>query len=179
LNSELKQNNFLYIPNFISYEKAKKLEDLFYELEKKGLCDKDQRVANASSTYNFSPFLELLCEKVNEVSKLIEKPVLPTYTYARIYKNGNNLLRHQDREACEISISLHLGGDADWGFGIKKPNGEEVILNLKVGDAIIYLGCIAEHWRDKSYTGKNYCQVFLHYVISNGLNAWAYFDKKR
>ena len=37
--------------------------------------------------------------------------LLPAYTYARIYKYGDILHRHKDRESCEISCTLNLGGD--------------------------------------------------------------------
>ena len=179
MNVQLEQNNFLYVPNFISQERTQALTQEFYELEQRGECIKDNYVPNSPAIYNFKPFLELLCEKTNEVSSLIEETVLPTYTYARIYKNGEILARHRDRPACEISITVHLDGDAKWGICIKKPSGEDICLDLKPGDAMIYFGCIAEHWRDNPFTGQNYSQVFLHYVRSRGSNAWAFFDKKQ
>ena len=37
----------------------------------------------------------------------------PAYTYARIYKKGDELKRHKDRFRCEISTTMNLGGD-DW-----------------------------------------------------------------
>ena len=37
----------------------------------------------------------------------------PAYTYARIYKKGDELKRHKDRFSCEISTTMNLGGD-DW-----------------------------------------------------------------
>lgn len=179
MNATLEQNNFLLVPNFITQEHAKTLNQEFYKLEISGQYTKDKQAPNSPAVYNFKPFLELLCQKTNEVTNLIEESVLPTYTYARIYKNGEVLKRHRDRSACEISLTLHIGGDESWDIGIQKPNGEEVNLNLNVGDAVLYLGCIADHWRDKPFKGQNYSQVFLHYVRSNGSNAWAYFDKRQ
>jgi len=179
MNVQLEQNNFLFVPNFISLEHAQVLQKQFVELEASGQYDKDNQAPNSPAIYNFKPFLELLCQKTHEVSKLIDEPVLPTYTYARIYKNGETLSRHRDRPACEISLTLNIGGDADWDIGIQKPSGEEISLNLKQGDAVIYLGCVADHWRNTPFTGQNYSQVFLHYVQSNGPNAWAYFDKRQ
>lgn len=179
MNAQLEQNNFLFVPNFISQEHAQALQKQFYELELTGEYIKDDQAPNSPAKYNFKPFLELLCQKVNHVASLTEELVLPTYTYARIYKNGEILARHRDRPACEISLTVHIGGDADWGISIQKPSSEEVTLNLKPGDAVLYLGCIADHWRDQPFTGQNYSQIFLHYVRSNGPNAWAYFDKKR
>ena len=179
MNAQLEQNNFLFVPNFISQERAQVLSQEFFILECDNKCTKDNQVPNSPAIYNFKPFLELLCQKTNEVTSLIEEQVLPTYTYARIYKNGEILARHRDRPACEISLTVHIGGDADWGISIQKPLSEEITLNLNSGDAMLYLGCIADHWRDKPFSGQNYNQVFLHYVRSNGPCAWAYFDKKQ
>lgn len=179
MNAQLEQNNFLFVPNFISKEHAQALQRQFNELEASGQYDKDLQAPNSPAIYNFKPFLELLCQKVNHVATLIEEPVLPTYTYARIYKNGEILARHRDRPACEISLTVHIGGDADWGIGIQKPSGEEITLTLNSGDAMLYLGCIADHWRNTPFSGENYSQVFLHYVRSNGPCAWAYFDKRQ
>jgi len=178
LNAQLEQNNFLVVPNFISKDRAKVLHAKFKELEFFGHCTKDDQVPNSPAIYNFHPFIELLCEKIPEVSSLIEETVLPTYTYARIYKNAEVLSRHRDRPACEISLTLHLEGDAPWSISIQKPNGEEVSVDLSPGDAMLYLGCTADHWRKEPFLGQNYSQVFLHYVRSNGPNAWAYFDKR-
>ena len=33
---------------------------------------------------------------------------------------------------------------------------------------MLYLGCLAPHWR-LEYTGKNYSQVFIHYVREDGV----------
>lgn len=95
-----------------------------------------------------------------------------------MYKKGATLERHRDREACEISLTLHLRGDNDWPIYIQKPNGEEVQLDLASGDAMMYRGNIADHWRDR-FEGEEYVQVFLHYVRSRGDNNWAFFDRDR
>jgi hypothetical protein len=179
MNAQLEQNNFLFVPNFISQERAQVLSQEFFILERDNKCTKDKQAPNSPAIYNFKPFLELLCEKTNEVTSLIEEQVLPTYTYARIYKNGEVLARHRDRPACEISLTVNIGGDAPWGISIQKPSSEEVDLNLNRGDAMLYLGCTADHWRSTPFSGQNYSQVFLHYVRSRGPNAWAYFDKKQ
>lgn len=179
MNQTLEQNNFLFVPSFISKERAQTLQKQFKELEESGKYTKDEQAPNSPAIYNFKPFLELLCQKTNEVTNLIEESVLPTYTYARIYKNGEVLARHRDRPACEISLTINIDGDAPWAIGIQKPLGEEINLDLNQGDAMLYLGCVADHWRDTPFSGQNYSQLFLHYVRSNGPNAWAYFDKKQ
>lgn len=99
--------------------------------------------------------------------KLIE-----TYSYARIYKKGDILERHKDRYSCEISTTMHLGGD-EWSIFVE-PSGEEgkkgIEIQLTQGDMLIYRGCDLEHWREP-FEGENCGQVFLHYNDATGENA--------
>jgi len=176
MNVEITTNNYIYLPNFIDSEIAKQLAIEFKQFTINNKSVGDGQAPNSLVEYNYIGFLELLCEKTPEVSKFLGEKVLPTYSYARVYKEGSDLKPHSDREACEISLTIHLDGDCDWPIYIKKPNGEEVSLNLKSGDAMMYLGCQAEHWREQ-FQGKEYIQVFLHYVRSRGANSFAYFDK--
>ena len=108
--------------------------------------------------------------------------LIPTYTYTRLYENGDILKRHKDRPSCEISTTLHLGGD-EWPIfldpsgqnfvideykNIHKPGAPEgVRVDLKIGDMLIYSGCALEHWREP-FEGNLCSQVFLHYNHANG-----------
>ena len=87
-----------------------------------------------------------------------------TYSYARIYKKGDELKRHKDRYSCEVSTTLNLGGD-EWPIYLE-PSGEEEKEGIKVilnqGDMLVYKGCDVEHWRE-AFEGENCGQVFLHY----------------
>lgn len=178
MNNKLIENNYLIIPNFISPERSKILSDEFkLYCEKENLLGDDQS-PNSHSIYNHISFLELLCEKTPEVSTLIEETVLPTYSYARVYKEGSVLEKHVDRDACEISLTLHLDGDYPWPIWIETPQQEKKFVSLNPGDAMIYLGRIAPHWREE-YKGSYYSQVFLHYVRSRGECSYAYFDKEK
>lgn len=178
MNTDLLNNNYIKIPKFISIDRANTLRKNFTEYAKKNNLKGDNQAPNSFSSYNYKEFLELLCEKVPELSKIVETPLLPTYTYARVYGKNSILEKHVDRPACEISITLHLGGDVEWPIYIETPKGENAKLDMKPGDAMVYLGCVAPHWREQ-FEGKEYCQAFMHYVQSNGPYAWAYFDKVR
>jgi len=106
--------------------------------------------------------LMLKCQpKMEEVTGL---KLYPAYTYARIYKKGDELKRHKDRFSCEISTTMNLGGD-DWPIYLE-PSGKEglkgIQVNLKPGDMLVYSGCELEHWRNK-FKGNECVQVFLHY----------------
>ena len=119
--------------------------------------------------------------------------LVPTYSYTRLYEKGNILRRHKDRPSCEISTTLHLGGD-EWPIfldpsgqnfvideykGVHKPGAPKGIrIDLKVGDMLIYAGCDLEHWREP-FEGKVCSQVFLHYNHANGPFATTnLFDKR-
>lgn len=176
MNKTLIENNYIVIPNFISKERSKHLSFEFLSYCKENNLTGDSQAKNSYSKYDYSSFLELLCEKTPEISRIVEETVLPTYSYSRIYKNGSELTKHTDRDACEISITLHLDGDSTWPIWIETPSGESRCVDLNCGDAMLYLGKIAPHWRE-SYDGEYYTQVFLHYVRSRGDCSYAYFDK--
>ena len=171
----LHQNNYVVIPNFISAAYA---EVLAQQMHQAGLKETDPQAPLSPSVYNFLPLVKLLVKKIQVVSEVIQEDVLPTYVYARIYKNGEVLHRHRDRDACEISMTLNLQKDVDWPIWIQKPSGEEVAVELNPGDAMLYLGIVADHWRNVFY-GNNYVQAFLHYVRANGDCAYTFFDKQQ
>jgi len=108
--------------------------------------------------------------------------LIPTYTYTRLYEKGNILKRHKDRPSCEVSTTLHLGGD-EWPIFLD-PSGQDFVIDeyknihkrgapkgvrvdLKIGDMLIYSGCELEHWREP-FEGNVCSQVFLHYNHANG-----------
>ena len=121
--------------------------------------------------------MDTLLQKVKPVvEKETKIKLTETYSYARIYKKGDELHRHKDRSSCEISTTMHLGGD-EWSIFLE-PSGEEgkkgVEIKLEAGDMLIYKACDLEHWREP-FEGKNCGQVFLHYNDSS--NAEAKFNK--
>jgi hypothetical protein len=138
---------------------------------------RDSQIPNTYSQYSDFVMETLLLKLLPTLEKETELKLVPTYSYTRIYKKGDELKRHKDRPSCEISTTLNLGGDK-WSIfidptgsdnvideykNIHKPNapeGKEVILD--VGDMLVYSGCDLEHWR-KPFTGNTCCQVFLHY----------------
>ena len=124
----------------------------------------DEQVPKTYSHYA-DVAMETLLEKLKP---LMEKEsglkLNETYSYARIYKKGDELKRHKDRYSCEVSTTLNLGGD-EWPIYLE-PSGEEEKEGIKVilnqGDMLVYKGCDVEHWRE-AFEGENCGQVFLHY----------------
>jgi hypothetical protein len=175
---EIIQNNYLHVQSFIKQDEVIKLSQEFKEHCTKFNLQGDLQALNSHSMYNFMPFVRLLVGKVPQVSELLGEEVLPTYTYARVYKDNSELLRHRDRPACEISLTLNLSKDTDWPIYFQRPDESETSVELEPGDAVMYLGCQADHWREK-FKGQECVQLFLHYVRSYGSKSWAYFDKQQ
>jgi hypothetical protein len=126
----------------------------------------------------------------NEIKSAIEsiigRKLYKTYYYDRFYFAGQKLVKHIDRDACEISVSVHISSNLqeDWPFFIKVPSGESIGLSLKPGDAVLYKGCERPHWRyEMPYPSKivegelYYHQIFFHYVLQDGLRAHFAYDR--
>jgi len=132
----------------------------------------DMQVPNTYSHYADTAMETLLQEVKPVMEKHTGLKLSETYSYARIYKKGDVLIRHKDRFSCEISTTLNLGGDP-WPIYLD-PTGKTgqagVKVDLNPGDMLIYSGCDLEHWREE-FTGKDCGQVFLHYNKATSKNA--------
>ena len=132
----------------------------------------DSQVPNTYSHYSDMVMETLLQEVKPVMEKHTKLKLIETYSYARIYKKGDVLVRRKDRFSCEISTTLNLGGDP-WPIYLD-PTGETgqagIKIDLNPGDMLIYSGCDLEHWREE-FTGKDCGQVFLHYNKATSKNA--------
>jgi hypothetical protein len=142
----------------------------------------DRQVPGAYSKYGDWVMETLLMYMIPIMKAKTGLELIPTYTYTRLYEKGNILRRHKDRPSCEVSTTLHLGGD-EWPIFLD-PSGQDFVLDeyknihkpgapkgvrvdLKIGDMLIYSGCELEHWREP-FEGNVCSQVFLHYNHANG-----------
>ena len=153
----------------------------------------DQQVLNTYSHYADMVMETLMMKVLPKMKEETGLELIPTYSYARLYKTGDILKRHKDRPSCEISTTLNLGG-APWPIfidgtgsdnvidehkGIHKPGAPKGIkVDLKPGDMLIYSGCELEHWREP-FEGQLCGQVFLHYNHADGRFAKSNLYDKR
>ncbi len=126
----------------------------------------DPMIPNTYSNYADIAFETVLNGLTEKMEKESGYKLNPSYAYARIYKKGDVLYRHFDRDACEISATMHIGDDGTkWPIYLD-PTGKAgqagIPVNMKPGDMLMYHGCECEHWRE-AFTGEDYCQVFLHW----------------
>ena len=142
----------------------------------------DKQVPNTYSHYADMVMETLLMKVLPKMQQETGLLLIPTYSYARIYKRGDILRRHKDRPSCEISTTLNLGGNP-WPIFIDGTGADNVIdeyknivkpgapegtkVLLDVGDMLVYSGCELEHWREP-FDGDICGQVFLHYNHVNG-----------
>lgn len=139
-----------------------------------------------------------------KLEKELGRKLYNTYYYDRFYFPGQELKRHADRDACEISVTVHVGTnlkgkDADWPIWIKTPDtytdkkktevlvsGENRSVILKPGDGMVYKGCERPHWREPMPGRKKtwwhrkeyyYHQIFFHYVLQDGHRAHCAWDQ--
>ena len=142
----------------------------------------DKQIPNTYSHYADHVMETLLMKTLPVMQKETGLELVPTYSYARAYKKGDILKRHKDRPSCEISTTIHLGGD-QWSIfidptgsnnvideykNIMKPDAPQgVKVDLDIGDMLVYSGCELEHWREQ-FQGNVCVQVFLHYNHVNG-----------
>ena len=156
----------------------------------------DKQIPGAYSKYGDWAMETLLMFMIPIMKAKTGMELVPTYSYTRLYEKGNILKRHKDRPSCEISTTLHLGGD-EWPLFLDPTGGDYVIygkggeekivkpgapkgvrVDLKLGDMLIYSGCDLEHWREP-FQGNVCSQVFLHYNHANGPFAQTnMFDKR-
>ena len=177
MNLELEKNNYFEVEGFLHRDAA-----LYAGREFKKDCvtqfaKPDSQVPNSPAIYGHHLIDQILISKIFYMNDLIGERLYPTYCYARWYKHGAELKPHIDAEACEVSVTVNLMGDP-WPFFIMKPNNESVSITLKPGDAIVYKGMQADHWREP-FEGKECIQAFLHYVKIFGPNYHQAFDLQR
>lgn len=125
------------------------------------------------------PLLDTLLEDLKPAfEEATGLKLIPTYSYARAYRPGDELKPHYDREECEISATVTLGYSGKvWPIHLSKTIYSKDHIggfDIDVGSALVYRGTELNHWREKYVEGDWQCQVFLHYVDANG----KYKDKK-
>lgn len=163
------------IKNFLTKKESVLLggyAELYHRHNNKEFEDKQSNI-NDTAVYGDKLMDTLLCAKKKDLEKIVGKKLLPTYSYFRVYTKYAHLKKHTDRPSCEISVTINVAS-----CGVKWPifmDGTPI--DLKPGDAAVYLGQKVEHER-KEFLGDFQSQVFLHYVDANGPHKEYYRDKR-
>lgn len=170
---------YVVLSNALNRKEADDLTKHMFSLHEKGLTKQDEQCPLSDAIYGDPVFDTLMMNLAKPLGEQIGKELIPTYTYARIYRPGDILKKHKDRESCEISATLTLGYDSKniWPIGFEDAHGKEAMLALDVGDLAVYKGTELVHWREP-FKGNWHVQVFVHYVDANGPYKEFAFDKR-
>lgn len=155
----------------------------------------EQQVNGSTSRYWYPQYRHIHSGIRLKLEEKIGRKLYNTYYYDRYYNPGQNLNLHVDRDACEISVTVHVGTnlrkeDADWPIWIKTVSGDHRAVVLQAGDGMVYKGCERPHWREPLRKRKRdtllmrnrnlyYHQIFFHYVLADGYRAQCAFDRNK
>ena len=199
-NESFERNGYLFCPGLIKdvenlfnpppvNETGKRISGsvVFTRKDKFNFSENESQVPGSFARYNIPTYKELHYFVKKEIENILGMELFPTYFYDRFYYCGQQLQRHTDRPACEVSVSLQISSNSKepWPIWFERPDGSESYVLMQNGDAVIYKGCERDHWRDplqskynkwqqmwRSFNKKEddtyHHQIFLHYVNSRG-----------
>lgn len=143
--------------------------------------------------YQYKPMLAFLWGLTPTMSEITRRELLPTYSYFRIYREGDVCWVHSDRFACEHSLSLTLAysDDKPWSFEVGQnwqPHARPVettfqedaynAVKMAPGDAVLYQGIFYRHGRVLPNPNRWSAHLFMHWVDSQGPYREHAFDGK-
>ena len=175
---QFKDQGYVHLKGFLDEDNCRELTQELNKYIERGETTKDPQCPVSEAIHGTPTFDKLLEDLLPHFEKACGKRLYPTYSYARLYKPGEELKNHRDRPACEISATLTLGWSGkQWAIYMgdhkDKSNASEIWMD--VGDAVLYRGMEKWHWREK-FEGEWQAQVFLHYVDADGPHADQKYD---
>ena len=171
------QRGYFVIRNAISFETAKLMsiefnmirDNVFFEngIDPNSIGYKnDWLVKNSFSWYSPFCFESLMVLLQPKIELVIGKKLYPTYSYARIYYKGAELIKHTDRHNSDYAVTITIDTDTTetepWYIYMEDKSGTENQLVLNVGDLCVYKGNEIRHWRNP-YSGQKQIQAFMFY----------------
>ena len=84
----------------------------------------EQQVEGSLAVYSHPQYRQIHTGVRLKLEEVIGRKLYNTYYYDRAYFDSQALHPHADRDACEISVSIHISSniDTEWAFWIKTPD---------------------------------------------------------
>ena len=177
---EFEEKGYVLVKNAINLELRDVITQYALFDEMQDFTPDGQQVPKAHSKYA-DPAMEAM---LLHIHPLMEKhtglELYPTYSFYRVYRNGDILHPHKDRPSCEISTTVCFNysyNDSQYNWPIIM-DGNKV--DMKPGDIVVYRGVELEHSREEfTPPGDDWhVQAFFHYVNVNGLYADYRYDQR-
>jgi len=179
---EFLKNNYVFFPNAVDKDLIEVATQyaLFDEMQDFSPEGSGSQVPSAHTKYS-DPLMESLLLKLQPtVEQVTGLSLYPTYSYYRVYRNGDDLKPHTDRPSCEVSVTLSFNysyetSNYEWPIYM---DGSPVV--MQPGDIAVYRGIDVKHWRTPFDIEEDawHVQAFLHYVDVNGPHSEWKFDKR-
>lgn len=143
----------------------------------------------------YAPMATFLWGMTPAISAHVGRNLLPTYSYFRMYREGDICRVHSDRYSCEHSVSLLLAASDDkpWSLEVGRKHietpkqradedfGDEEYASVPMlpGDAVLYQGVHRLHGRITPNPNRWSAHLFLHWVDVEGPYAKHAFDGQK
>ncbi len=136
-----------------------------------GAMRPDNLVPGAPALHGDPLMDAILQEVLPAVQSAIGEPLLPTYSYFRVYGANDTLPPHTDRNECEVSVSICVyTSGPEWPLIIDDGLGTVQKLAGEPGTGAVYAGPDHSHWRTP-FEGQEHIQLFVHFVRADGAHA--------
>lgn len=181
--SSFQSSGYTTVKNLVDAQTIKTISQYFENKIHRGEWQAKTKVENGDASklgYYADPLIEvLLKQSLFAMEQHTGLSLEPTYSFSRVYQEGEELTPHTDRPSCEISATINVACTGDvWPIWMQYEDKDPVKCMLEPGDAVIYKGCEVTHWRRKLPKGQINVQFMLHYVDKNGPCAEYKFDKR-
>ena len=181
--SSLLNKGWHYIPDIITSEEADyiKQENLKGAIRDLGSLQGhwDPERGRVLTCYAPEPAAYIAWKLKPILEDLIGEELIPSYWFCTTYHKGGWMSCHTDRPSCEVSVTMNLGGDAQWPIKLKDFTKKRREVVTPPGHGVAYLGTEVEHWRSPLRTHENdrFMQLFMHFVRKNGQYADYAYDR--
>ena len=168
----------------------------YYRKDKFTYEPEEKQVIGSLARYNIPIYKNLHYMVRRSIEDILGMDLHPTYFYDRFYYMGQELKKHTDRPACEISVTLQISSNnkEPWPIWFENSDGSKNSIIMENGDAAIYKGCEIPHWRESLTSRYNkaellwrkarkleddtyHHQIFMHYVDAQGKFVQHAFDR--
>jgi hypothetical protein len=174
--TEFSQNGYVLVPAFMGAATASALAAYIMK-HRVAEADTDERDEHCQYAFYGDPVIETVLQgSMGKVESITGRRLFPTLSFVRVSMKGDELTRHVDRPAGEISATVNLTATVPWPIWMRYLDRESRSFTLTPGDAVIYQGCLVEHWREPLQHAATNIQCTLHYVDQNGPHAHHKWD---
>lgn len=161
-----------YIPNIITIEEAKSVIDTNEKILKDCAPEFNSERGNVVMKYAPSSCVFIMKRIQPILENILGENLLPTYWFQTTYFNKSYMVRHKDKETCEISVSMNIESPSvEWPLKFTDLRGKTRNIVTPTGDGVAYMGNDLYHWRSPLNCNESdrYTQLFLHFVRKHGM----------